>query len=198
MKKFYLLVFIQLLFQTLTNQQIKQNPILLGNTLNPCVLSTTDDYFYVITKGTSFKINKESGNLEKKNNSFTNYLCAFDNSNNNYLCLISERKYYSIKYNPFISYEEIIDNNSKQKSYSSRMKIFGSVAKDNEFIIYGLNLLYLIFLSIPQYDEAKYLFGTTMDYLSCKFITDDIFVCAMISSSKLRVNCFEYFCIFDK
>ena len=67
MKKYYLLVFIQLLFQTLTNQQIKQNPILLGNTLNPFVLSTTDDYFYVITEGTSFKINKESGNLEKKN-----------------------------------------------------------------------------------------------------------------------------------
>ena len=67
MKKYYLLVFIQLLFQTLTNQQIKQNPILLGNTLNPFVLSTNDSYFYVITEGTSFKINKESGNLEKKN-----------------------------------------------------------------------------------------------------------------------------------
>jgi len=137
MKKFYLLVFIQLLFQTLTNQQIKQNPILLGNTLNPFVLSTNDSYFYVITEGTSFKINKESGNLENiSDNQFTNYLCAFDNSNNNYLCLISERKYYHIKYNPFISYEEIIDNNSLHKSYSSTMKIFGSVAKDNEFIIF--------------------------------------------------------------
>jgi len=49
-------------------------------------------------------------------------------------------------------------------------------------------------LSIPQYDEALTVVSDTIDYLSCKFITDENLVCAMISSSKLRVSvsCYKY------
>ena len=47
-------------------------------------------------------------------------------------------------------------------------------------------------MSIPQYDEALTVVSDTIDYLSCKFITDENLVCAMISSSKLRVSCYKY------
>ena len=79
MKEFYFL-FTAFFIRIETNIQIKQNPILLSNTENPFVLSTTDDYYYVITKGKNLKINKDSGDKEITNNSFSNYLYIFDNS----------------------------------------------------------------------------------------------------------------------
>ena len=85
MKKIFLLFII---FFIRTNSQIKENPIFLVNTTNPFVLSTNDDYYYVITKGKSLKINKESGNIENITiNDFThsNYIYIIDNLYNNYI-----------------------------------------------------------------------------------------------------------------
>ena len=58
MKKFYFL-FVILFIQN--NSQIKQNPIFLVESIEPFVLSTNDNYYYVITLGKNLKINKESG-----------------------------------------------------------------------------------------------------------------------------------------
>ena len=93
MKNFCFLLIV-LFAQIQINIQIIENPKLLVNSSNPVVLSTTDDYYYVITKGKNLKIDKESGDIYNiSENSFTNtnYIYISDNSNNNYL-------YYSNKY----------------------------------------------------------------------------------------------------
>ena len=62
MKKILYILFILLFIHI--NSQIKQNPILLVESTNPFVLSTIDNYYYVITIGYNMKINKESGIIE--------------------------------------------------------------------------------------------------------------------------------------
>ena len=152
MKKFCFLLVI-LFDKTITNIQIKKNPITLTNNENPFVLSTPDDdYYYVITKGKDLKINKESGDIDTiKVNSLTDsdYFYIFENSNNHYV--YNSSKYYKIIYNPFISYEEISVNAKPQTSEldesSFIMTNVGSIAqdKDKEFIIYGYYKNYLLF-----------------------------------------------------
>ena len=139
MKNFYFFL-ISIFVQILNNQQIIENPIQLSNTENPLVLSTNDDdYYYVIAKGKSLKIHKESGNTSDiSDNEFTssNYIHLFDNSNNNYI--YNSNKYFEIKYNPFFSFEEITVNSKSQiSSVLTAMTIVGSIAQNNEFIVYG-------------------------------------------------------------
>ena len=85
MKKFYFL-FIILFIQS--NSQIKQNPIFLVESIYPFVLSTNDNYYYVITLGKNLKINKESGILEDISDNGAvreNYIFVADNSYNNWV-----------------------------------------------------------------------------------------------------------------
>ena len=106
MKKFYFL-FVILFIQC--NSQIKENPIFLVESIEPFVLSTNDNYYYVITLGKNFKINKESGNIEDISDngaSRANYIFVADNSNNNWVYY--SNAYFKIIYDPFLSYEEFI------------------------------------------------------------------------------------------
>ena len=173
------------------NSQIKQNPIYLDSKSNPFVLSTTDNYYYVHTKGKSFKINKESGNIEDtKTNTFTSYknhLYLIDNSNNNYIYSYNMDIYYLINYNPFISYNTISINPN-----GISLKNIGGIAQDNEFIIYGYTTNYLVFLSKSQGHSASLKINNIDDKLSCKFIKDEYFVCGMIISENLFLDCFIY------
>ena len=71
--------------------------------------------------------------------------------------------------------------------------MFGSIAKDNEFIIYGSGNGYLFFSSKSRYYQANLLINEVINNLSCKFIVDEIYVCAMlISDKKLILDCFKY------
>ena len=114
------IIFLFIVFIIRTNSQIKENPIFLVNSSNPFVLSTNDNYYYyIITKGKSLKINKESGNIANiTTNDFTNsdYINIVDNSYNNYVYYSG--KYYKIKNEPFISYEEnktLTENMNEEK-----------------------------------------------------------------------------------
>ena len=167
MKNFYFL-FIVLFIRTHTNIQIKENPIFLVKSKAPFVLSTTDNYYYVITKDKSLKINKESGNIEnEKSNSFTtfNYMYIFDNSNNNYMRYSND--YYEIKYNQFISFKKI-EFAPKLKNIEEIENIIGSISKDNEFIIYGYITNYLLFTSQSRGNFVKEKIDNINDKLSCK------------------------------
>ena len=62
--KYFSFLLLFFFVQTQINIQIKENPILLINSSYPFVLSTTDkNFYYVITKGYSMKVNKESGDI---------------------------------------------------------------------------------------------------------------------------------------
>ena len=190
MKKFYFL-FIVLFSLTIYNQQIKQNPILFENTENPFVLSTTDDYYYVITKGKDLKINKTSAQKEEKANFLSSYIYIFDNSNNNYIYSNSLNKYYLINYNPFISYQEITVNEISKSGISTFTRI-GGIAQNNEFLIYGIREHYLLFSLKSQYYRAYYYISDLNNNFLCKLIENENFVCAMFINNKLKVNCFNY------
>ena len=126
-----------------TNSQIKENPIYLTDKQNFFVLNSTDDYYYVITSGESFKIEKESGNIinsSDNNINISNFILIEDLSGNNYI--YNSDEYYYINYNSFIFFEKepMIFNNS-QKNF----RIINSIGKNRDFIIYGYDKDKLIF-----------------------------------------------------
>ena len=194
MAYFYFLFIINI---SLINFQIIENPIFLVEDINPFVLSTNDEYYYVITKGNCLKINKESGRKDDiKENIYnqSNYYFYFeDNSYNNYL--FYSDKYYQIIYNPFISYKEITVNSKAQGSTSSKMINVGSIAKDNDFVFYGYdenNAKILLFSSKNQYYRAHFNRNNENNNLSCKFVENQIYICAININADLFIYCFKY------
>ena len=159
MGKLYFL-FITLFIQSFS--QIKQNPIFLVESVDPFVLSTNDNYYYVITMGKNLKINKESGIIEDISDNGAireNYIFISDNSNNNWIYL--SNSFYKIIYDPFLSYDEfIIDQNSGYRDTT----FSGCISKYNidEIIIYGYYQNEYLFFStglgpyaIKQIDNIK-------------------------------------------
>ena len=63
------------------------------------------------------------------------------------------------------------------------MIIVGSIAKDNDFIVYGYtkNNNYLSFSSNLQYYYASTGVSDINEQLSCKFIKDENYICATIT-----------------
>ena len=187
MKKLYFLIVV--LFIKI-NSQIKENPIFLVASKNPFVLSTNDDYFYLITIGKNVKIQKESGIIiENTDNDAirTDYIFIADNS-----YIYYDDIYYKIIYNPFLSYDEIeIPQNSEYR----QMKSVGCVLNNNnnDIIIYGYyENDYLVFstnLGGYSYSEIT----NIKNYkLICKFIESENFVCAIIIDSKLELYCLKH------
>ena len=132
MKRLYFL-FINLFFRI--NSQIKNNPISLIQDECPFVLSSTDDYYYIIGKKKCLKIQKEFENItDIKNQDIfesSDYFFFTDYSNNNYLYY--QNNYYTINYTTFISFELMFVNPRPQGSPS--FKRVGSIVQENYFII---------------------------------------------------------------
>ena len=194
MENFYFL-FIILFLQT--NSQQKINPIHLIENEYPFVLSSTDDYYYVITKGKSLKIQKESGKIIdlRDQNIFNSqdYVYITDNLNNNFLYY--QHKYYNIIYAPFISFKQITNVNSKGSNAPSMIRVGGIAQNNNTFIVYGYtndNNRQLLFSSIPQNNRDNIENLKLIDSLSCKFIEGDYYVCGMIINSNLQINILKY------
>jgi len=205
MKKLYFFIFIFLF--TRINLKIKENPIILVEAENPFVLSTNDDYYYVMTKGKSLKIEKESGviinitdNQFSSSEIFFNII-EYSNNNyiNNYIYIKNSsnqlNEYYHIIYNPFISYEKItVNSEPKESETSTRISIVVSIQTNNEFIIYGYSTFntYLMFSSKSQYYISRISKNNINNNLSCKFLEGENYICAMIINSKLEIRCVMY------
>lgn len=101
----FLLILIILLIQN--NSQIIIGPIILIESQNPYVLSSFDNYYYVITSGKILQIEKETGNIinSESNNIPSSFINIVTNSNDNFVYYSG--KYYEINYNPFISFNDI-------------------------------------------------------------------------------------------
>ena len=94
MKELYSFLFF--VFFIRINSQIKENPIFLVEAENIFVLSTNDDYYYVLTTNKDFKIKKESGDIETiSNNTFniSDYKYLEDKAYNNYLYKHTKNEY---------------------------------------------------------------------------------------------------------
>lgn len=190
-----LFLFIVLLIRT--NSQIIENPIFLFETKYPFALSTDDeeDDYYIITEGKSLQIDKDTGEIiDIKNNTFiiSEYVYILDKSYTNYLYNMNSNNYYEIIYNPFISYQEIAQSNS-DFDYPNMIKI--GVLQDNNFIIYGYNYNFLIFLDISHRYSATVQIYYSIKQLTCKLIENEIFICAMIKNgeeNKIYIETFKY------
>ena len=196
MKQIYIL-YIFLFYRTI-NLQIKENPIFLINKAFPYVLSTNDDdYYYIITEGSSLKINKEYGVIENIyynpfNQTSFDYFYIVENLSNNYIYSFFSQKYYHIIYNPFITYEEI-QIYTEPKTGNKIMVKVGSITQDDEFVIYGYTLdYYLLFSKKSQYYRAVIRILNINSNLSCKFIEGENYVCVMIINFNLYIYCLKY------
>ena len=196
MKQIYIL-YIFLFYRTI-NLQIKENPIFLINKAFPYVLSTNDDdYYYIITEGSSLKINKEYGVIENIyynpfNQTSFDYFYIVENLSNNYIYSFFSQKYYHIIYNPFITYEEI-QIYTEPKTGNKIMVKVGSITQDDEFVIYGYTRdYYLLFSKKSQYYRAVIRILNINSNLSCKFIEGENYVCVMIINFNLYIYCLKY------
>ena len=157
---------------------IIDNPIYLTEGLYPILLSSTlDDYNYIITQGKALKISKENGTIVDTARFLAydeDFISIYDNSNNNYIYY--EEKYYFINYLDFLSYKEI-EVNSKSKSGSTQtVDNVGSIAQDNDFIIYGIRSTYFIFTSQSQEYRSYATIKSLTEKITCKFIEGTEFI----------------------
>jgi len=196
MEKIYFM-FLFLLFGI--NSQIKENPIYLIDNINPFVLSTNDNgnYYYVITKGKSLKINKESGTIEHSEENFldhaNNYFFITDKSYNNYI--FNLESYFQIIYNPFIEYKTVDVSALPKNGENIHIKRVGSIALNNDFVIYGYskdNNKYLFFSTKSQTYISSIEIKNINDNLSCKLIENKNFICVTIIDYKLDIYCLKY------
>ena len=114
-----------------------------------------------------------------------------DNSNNNYIYF--SNKYYQIFYNSTSSILQTIESSILKSTNSLEMTKVGSMAQNNDFIIYGYYNNCLFFSSKSHdYIFSKKLENNLDGNLSCKFIEGENFICAMILNSSLTMLCLNY------
>ena len=190
----FLLIFVQI------NSQIKENPILLIDGKNPFVLSTNDndDYYYVMTHKKYLKINKDTGMLESVMDSILDeseyYFYISDNLYQNYL--FHSERYFEIIFNngiSFISLQEISFHSLQVNDQSKMIKV-GGIVKNDDLIIYGFSNLRgdIFFASMSRENYASIYRDNLNDKLSCKFIEEESFICAINFDSYLHLCCFKY------
>ena len=183
MSKLYflcILIFIEI------KTDIINNPLHLDNRQYPFLLSISDnDYNYLITSGKSFQINTTNGLINETKNTISfppNSILIKDKSNNNYL--YDSNNFYKIDYKDFISFNPI-PKGSEITNPSSSIIIIGSIAKENNFIIYGLSDNKLFFSNnFEKIFVSEKLFNPK---LSCKFIEEEEFICAKIEEDKIKI-----------
>ena len=152
----------------------------------------------MMTNEKSFKIKKESVNIEiLSNNTFNikNYIHISDNSNNNYLYSLNSNRYYEINYNPFITFSE--KSMSHTDDERPEITLVGNLSSDN--IIYGYSNddenLPLIFISFPKNNIAYCEIYEMINHISCKLIEDIQFICIYNkdkSKDKLYIHFMSY------
>ena len=170
-------------------------PIYLVESMHPILLYIDNkDYHYLFTSGKSLKISKESGiviEAAKFMNYGDKYISIHDNSYNNYLYIENTNEYYYIDSEPFCSY-----NKTKMVSMPSiKMEDIikeGSIALDNDFIIYGKSTDgHLFFLCGLKGGICYKQIEKSISSLSCKYIKDNEYICVMIINSRLRIVLLE-------
>ena len=180
--------------------EIKDNPIFIAEGGYPIVLSTTsDDYYYVINEHKGLKIKKESGIVVETNETIRielNKLYLVDNLNhNNYIIYESNVSNGSlinvinlINYNPFSISNIGLINSPNIEGVQNK----GVFVQDDDFAIYGFYNEQL-FLSIKsEQTHSSIQIEQINDKLSCKFIVDNIFVCAIAIDNRVELFCLKY------
>ena len=138
MEKYY---FIFILFFSLSNSQIFNNPRNLDNNSYPFVFfSPSDDFDYIFTSGKCIKIERSTGNIIRINetiNYSSDTIFIVDKSNISYLYLYNKNTYYKITYDPQISFQSFTVRNEPKSVKTYKVSIIGAISKNDGFIIYS-------------------------------------------------------------
>ena len=168
MAKFFFLFIIIIFIQVYSSIFI--NPYELIDSSYPVLLSTSsNEYNYLVTSGKCLKITIEDGIIQETEDFVVydqNFIFLYDNSHKNYIYY--SNKYYYIKYSPFASHEEISVSSKSKIPGNYPMVNIGSIAQNNEFIVYGLYDDYLIFSSQTEEYRASKKISDIDNKLSCK------------------------------
>ena len=177
---------------------IIDNPISLGEEKYPILLFTeNDDYDYLLTQKKCLKINKYNKDVSETKDFIEygkNYISIHDNSNKNYLYNEKDNNFYYIIFEPFCSYEEFQLGSTEEGAPNyGQITYEGSIALDNDFIVYGqTDKNYLFFISKTHnkfyYIEEK----NKIESLSCKYIQGIKFICVMMIQGELWEVLIEY------
>ena len=185
-----LLLFINILIQI--NSEIILNPIKITDDSCPFVLSSEDDYYYILTRKAIITIEKNNGNITNnkihKISLSSDFIVFDDNSYNNYL--YDNDDYFYINYNESNSLQKILFN------FDSEFKFIINACKAprrNDFIIYGYKFRNFIFCIKSQNYCSSFQYKERLsNKISCKFILGMDYVCAMLIDHELTLNYFRY------
>ena len=187
-----LLLLINILIQI--NSEIILNPIKITDDRCPFVLTSEDDYYYILTKKYIITLEKNTGNvINKKNHNIqlsSNFIGFDDNSNNNYL--YDDDRYFYISYNE----SKLI----KQTSFNLKLeydldKVINAckAPRINDFVIYGYKSNKLFFCIQSQNYCSSIEFNETLsEIISCKLILGMDYICAMLIDHQLTINFLRY------
>jgi len=170
------------------------SPIKLNEKKYPFVLpDSNDSYYYVITGKYNLKIDKESGktnNYENDNSKTVDYskktVFCTDNFNLNYLYYSND--FYNFDTNLLSLKKETISKDSE----ADDADYIGCIPQSNDFILYGFHSDHLYFSSYSQYDTYKYDYKDINEKMSCKFIEDEEFICALIIGDYIKIIFLKY------
>ena len=181
--------------------EIINNPICLAEAKYPIVLSTPDDdYYYLITNTKNMKIKKGTGELVKENEetigNLSEYIYIADNQNNNFL-INNNCKCYKINYDNFLTLTQITIDSLKFEG-QDEVKIMGSIARDEDFIIYGYYKDDIFFSSKSQ-QKYSLLSRDNFDKIkiTCKFLEDEFYICARNINNIIHLNILKYHIEFE-
>ena len=173
---------------------IINNPIHLNDEKYPFVLPySNDNYYYVITSGESLKIDKENGNIIKRENikKIKEYSdkAVFCTNELNINYIYESKEFYSFD-NPSLSITKLTRT---KNSDVYEIKYIGCIPQNNDFIIYGYHSNKLYFLSnSKEYSYGEYISSNINEKMSCKPIEDEEFICAFILEEYIKIFFLTY------
>ena len=192
MSIFFIISF-YLCFITSSNQEIINNPIKSKRQFNPI------DYM-IICHSQNVQIKQKELIIKEDNHKYLldSYiisqplLLCKDESNNNFLLV--ENNYYKVdkKTNFDIHTESLYKKLDTEIKFLGYFKIVGSskVQLKNEMVFYGTSNQKLIFYHIREGRKFTEDIGTNNEQISCKFIKDYTYICAVSKSKNIIIYIF--------
>ena len=180
MKKISFLIIILIFSIDFIQTETINNPIYLNSKSYPFVLYADSTYYYIITSEESLKLNKENGDILDRKNTMVyteDFIYCIESSNYNYI--YTNKEFYKIDINSFISLEKITDSNYLSNE-NSQISYKCCIKRDNYFIIHGIKDEYLYSSKIShnnQYHSSFRISDNIIRDISCKQLKNDKDIC---------------------
>ena len=195
--KFYLLI--NIIF--ISNQIIRKGIIIIKDGLtNPIIFDANAQNFNVISSGELFVIDKKTNEIKYQDDSEIfgpPYLLYMDKTKNYFL--LANGNHYKINLNEQNEVISLSRYASLENIFDYLGYIIQKYSTDNDeeiddVIVYGKNgsEIYIYYIDENRVYIANYVFPENIEnnYLSCKLIDKDIFICSFHTYNSFRISIF--------